>query len=103
MTVEEKKKFRKGTKWRDFRKIMKSVHNEKDFITQKKLRRDWNLHHLDMRDQNYQDLSDTSKFIPLNKDIHELVHLLFKYYRHDKRVLDRLRVVMESMYKYCDK
>lgn len=101
MTKDEKQKFRKSTKWRAFRKRIYDM-CPRDTITRKLLRRDWNLHHLDMNDKHYTDLSDTKKFTPLNKDTHEFVHWLFRYYRHDKKIIDRLKKLMEAMYEYIE-
>lgn len=102
MTKEEKAKFRKTPKWRAFRKQISDTCS-RDVITKKLLRRDWNLHHLDMNDKNYTDLSNKHKFAPLNKDTHEFVHWLFRLYRHDKQIIDRLKKMMEAMYEYTDR
>lgn len=101
MTKEDKAKFRKSPKWKAFRKKIYAV-CPRDTITKKLLRRDWNLHHIDMNDKNYTDLSDSHKFTPLNKDTHEFVHWLFRLYRHDKCVIDRLKKLMEAMYNYVE-
>lgn len=99
MTKEEKEKFRKTNKWKAFRKKIRE-HTPKDYITRKELTRTWNLHHLDLRSENYTDLSNIKKFLPLNKDTHEFIHWLFRIYRHDKSVLQRIQKVMEEMYEY---
>ena len=101
MTLEQKEKFRRSSKWRSFRKKIRE-RTSKDYITRKELKRDWNLHHLDLRSENYTDLSDSRKFIALNKDTHKFVHWLFRIYRHDKQVLKRLEYVMEAMYEYVE-
>ena len=75
---ELKSKFRKSPEWKNFRKHMADLYDNKDAITGKPLRKGWNLHHLDMSVENYQDL-DEDKFIPLNKATHELIHTAFRY------------------------
>lgn len=50
--------------------------------------------------ENYGDLEDHSKFRPLNKSTHELIHTLYKYYRKDPKVLDRLKELMDLMVQF---
>lgn len=101
MTKDEKAKFRKTMKWKNFRKKIKEK-CPRDTITKKLLRIDWNLHHIDMRDKNYTDLSDPHKFTPLNKDTHEMIHWLFRLYRHDKQIIKRIEKLLEAMYRYVE-
>lgn len=75
---ELKSKFRRSVEWKNFRKHMADLYDNKDAITGKPLRKGWNLHHLDMSVENYQDL-DEDKFIPLNKASHEMLHQVFRY------------------------
>lgn len=75
---ELKSKFRRSVEWKNFRKHMADLYDNKDAITGKPLRKGWNLHHLDMSIENYQDL-DEDKFIPLNKASHDLIHQAFRY------------------------
>ena len=75
---ELKAKFRRSVEWKDFRKHMADLYDNKDAITGKPLRKGWNLHHLDMSLENYKDL-DEDKFIPLNKASHEMLHQVFRY------------------------
>lgn len=100
MTQEEKVKFRRSAPWSRLRQKLRLRFHKKDFITGKDLTRTWNLHHLDMNDKNYTDLSNESKFIPLNKDTHKFIHWLFRLYRHDKSVLTRIKVVLDQMLLY---
>ena len=65
---------------------MAELYDNKDAITGKPLRKGWNLHHLDMALENYQDLCE-DKFIPLNKSTHEILRQVFRYsYAIDKLV-----------------
>lgn len=100
MTDEEKKKFRRSKPWSNFRQKMRRRYNKQDALTLKPLLRDWNLHHLDMNDRNYTDLSKEDKFLPLNKDAHKFVHWLFRLYRHDPGIIKRLEAIMQLMLIY---
>ena len=100
MTEEEKKKFRRSSVWSRFRQKMRTRYHKKDFVTGKELTRTWNLHHLDMNDKNYTDLSNEDKFIPLNKDTHKFVHWFFRLYRHDPDIIKRLEAIMRLMLVY---
>lgn len=100
MTDDEKKKFRRSKIWSNFRQKMRRRYQKQDALTHKLLLRDWNLHHLDMNDKNYTDLSKEDKFLPLNKDTHKFVHWFFRLYRHDPGIIQRLEVIMKLMLIY---
>lgn len=91
---ELKSKFRRSPEWKNFRKRMADLYDNKDAITGKPLRKGWNLHHLDMSIENYQDL-DEDKFIPLNKATHELIHTAFRY----SYAIDKLNYYVDKMNK----
>lgn len=94
-----KTKFRKTVKWKRFRTQQKARHGGFDFITKKKLYKGWNLHHMDLDETHYDDVSNESNFIPLNKQTHEFIHWLWRYYADDVTVIGRIVEVMESMKK----
>lgn len=100
MTRQQKYNFRMSDKWKKFRLKCKKVANYFDFITKQPLTSTWNLHHLDMRDKHYTDISDTKRFLPLNKDTHNFIHWLYKLYYKDKSVLQRIQIVLEKMDQY---
>ena len=100
MTRQEKKAFRLTKPWSNFRQRMRKRCGCKDMITGKELTRTWNLHHLDMKGENYTDLSNPDKFVPMNKDTHEFIHWLFRFYRHDRYILVRIQRVMDLMLLY---
>ena len=89
---ELKSKFRRSVEWKNFRNRMADLYDNKDAITGKPLRKGWNLHHLDMSVENYQDL-DESKFIPLNKSTHEMLHQVFRY----SYAIDKLTYYVDKM------
>ena len=91
-----KAKFRASKEWREFRKRMFDKQNGKDIITGKKLYRCYNVHHLDMSADNYDKLIEEN-FIAVNKATHEALHFLFRYYKNDKDILNRIKQVLEKM------
>ena len=91
-----KAKFRKTKEWREFRKIIFDKQNGKDIITGKKLYKCYNVHHLDMSADNYDKLIEEN-FIAVNKATHEALHFLFRYYKNDKDILNRIKQVLEKM------
>lgn len=83
---ELKAKFRRSPEWKNFRKHMAELYDNKDAITGKPLRKGWNLHHMCMSVENYKDLCE-DKYIPLNRASHDLIHTAFRYsYAIDKLV-----------------
>ena len=91
-----KSKFRASKEWREFRKIIFDKQNGKDIITGKKLYKGFNCHHLDMSADNYDKLIEEN-FVAVNKNTHETIHTLFRYYQKDPTVLDRLKTVLDIM------
>jgi hypothetical protein len=98
MTDLEKFKynFRQSRAWRNFRKV-KFTESSKDFVTHKKLKANYSLHHLDLNPDHYTDISDPTKFENLNKESHGWVHELYRYYRKDPEILDRLKELLDRM------
>lgn len=91
-----KAKFRQTREWREFRKIIFDKQDGKDIITGKKLYSGYNVHHLDMSAENYDKLIEEN-FIAINKQTHEALHFLFRYYQKDHTILDRLKTVLDRM------
>lgn len=91
-----KAKFRQSKAWKEFRKRMFEKQGGKDTITGKKLCRGYNVHHLDMSAENYDQLIEEN-FIAVNKQTHETLHFLFRYYQKDPAILDRLKTVLDIM------
>ena len=99
MNYKQRQEFRKTHKWKAFRSKVR-LHTSKDFITNKPLERDWNLHHLDLNRQRYDQLDDMNRFMPLNKATHELIHDIFKLYHKDHTVLYRIKITLDKMEEY---
>lgn len=103
-----KSEFRKTSVWKNFRKKfyikeIKTLKNGKkkeipanDPITLKKLNKTFNLHHMDLDPCHYTDLNENT-FIPLNNQIHDILHKLYNYYRIDPTILDRLKIILDEM------
>ena len=66
-----------------------------DKITLHKLRRGWNFHHEDLREENYEKLNDN--FLPCNNMTHDFIHWLFRYYPKDPGIIDRIKAEIEKM------
>lgn len=91
---KQKSKFRQSAKWKKFRSMMKKS-CKVDFVTQKPLLKGFQVHHADMRIENYTDLTPEN-FFTLNKTSHEIVHFLFRY--EDWRgCLKRIKIILEKM------
>ena len=91
-----KAKFRQTKEWKEFRKRIFDKQDGKDAITGKKLYKGYNVHHCDMSEANYDKLIEEN-FVALNKQTHEVLHFLFRYYQKDNTILDRLKTVLDRM------
>ncbi len=91
-----KAKFRQTKAWKEFRKRIFDKQDGKDIITGKKLYKGYNLHHCDMSAENYDKLIEEN-FVAVNKQTHEALHFLFRYYQKDPTILDRLKTVLDRM------
>lgn len=97
MTSKEKTKYRSTKEWKDWRKYMKEVQGGKCYITGSMLRKTSQLHHLDPK---HYDLLEQERFVFLLTSIHDAIHTIYRYYRNDKKVLDRITEILERMYFY---
>jgi len=100
MLKSEKQKFRMSTLWKNFPAKMKRKAQGFDWLTKQPLTKTWNLHHLDMRDKNYTNISNPERFMPLNESTHDFIHWLYRIWLKDNNVLVRLNVLMHRMYEY---
>ena len=99
MNKDERSKFRKSEAWKKLRAKYR-LHTSVDFITEKPLEKTWNLHHLDLNVQRYDQIDSLERFMPLNKKTHEIIHELFKWYSKDHKVLDRIKSTLDKMEEY---
>lgn len=93
---DAKAKFRQTKEWKTFRIKIAEKQDKKDIITGKPLRKGYNCHHLDMSAENYDKLIEEN-FIAVNKTTHETIHTLFRYYKNDKDILNRMKQVLDKM------
>lgn len=98
-TAKEKQKFRQSARWKKFRIFMKKDCSGLDFITQKKLLKGFQLHHKDMRIENYKNITDSKRFLCCNKRTHEFIHFIYTYYKDDPEILSRLKIILDDMVK----
>ena len=73
---EIKSKLRRSKEWKEFRKKLIST-QKIDPITKKKLTSGCNCHHLDLNSNHYSDLKEEN-FVVLNRQSHELIHVIFR-------------------------
>ena len=99
MNHKERAAFRKTDAWHKW-KAKCRLHTSKDFITKEPLCRNWNLHHLDLNIKRYDNISDMNRFMPLNSKTHEVIHEIFKWYKKDHKVLDRIKQTLDKMEEY---
>lgn len=95
MNYQARKEFRRTPAWKAFKHKCR-LHTSKDYITKQPLVAQWNLHHLDLNTARYDNL-DMNRFMPLNPKTHELIHELYKLYKRDHKVLDRIKETLEKM------
>jgi hypothetical protein len=67
-----------------------------DRITQKPLRKGWQLHHRNLDETRYAEL-DEKNFVCLNNLTHKFVHWCYVYYQKDPAIIDRIRAELEKM------
>lgn len=101
MNYAERREFRKSKAWKKFRAKCR-LHCSKDFITNKPLERDWNLHHLDTNHSRYDQITDMDRFVPLNPKTHELIHEIYKLYKRDPMSLTRIVQLIIKMDTYSN-
>lgn len=92
---KKKRNFRKRKVWKDFKAKKKKECGGLDLITLHKLERRWELHHEDLRGENYEKLNDN--FLPCNNMTHDFIHWLYRYYPKDPAIIDRIKAEMIKM------
>ena len=98
MSQKDKTKFRGSKKWRDFRD-KKRKEQVNDPVTGAKLTRMANLHHKDLNEEHYEDISNEDNIVFLNKKTHDVVHFFFlksKPTEWRKRI-ERIIPILEDM------
>ena len=97
-TQKMKTKLRNSKAWKDMRKRFKKG-QKIDPITLKPLTNHFNLHHMDLDETHYCDLSNDGHFVALNPTSHDLVHFLYNIVKREQSydVLDRIKVELQKM------
>lgn len=93
----KKQKFRESKEWKEFREQKILEQKRIDPITNGRLLKASNCHHLCMDESTYDDISDPEKFMVVNKATHKVIHFLYSYYKKDPTVLNRIRYVLDRM------
>ena len=91
----QKIRFRQTKEWKAKKESEKLRAGGKDEITQKPLRKGWQLHHNCLDESQYQNLQNS--FLCCNNLTHKFIHWLFVYYKKDRSILDRIRKELEEM------
>lgn len=104
VTQKDKAKIRHTPEWNDLRQSVSDDFDRKDPISLKPLRTGWNLHHMDLDENHYSDFTKETedgdkRFIPLNKQQHELIHILYRYACKDPDYITRLLKYLDVMIK----
>lgn len=91
----QKIRFRQTKEWKAKKESEKLRAGGKDEITQKPLRKGWQLHHNCLDESQYQNLQNS--FLCCNNMTHKFIHWLFVYYKKDRSILDRIKQELEEM------
>ena len=94
---KQKKRFRNSAKWLKFRKYIQKKFGNKDAITGYPLRKGYNLHHILLDNTKYEDITNEDNFVPLNKQLHETLHICYRYQSLDSGFMDRLKYFVDKM------
>ena len=93
---DKKAAFRRTKTWKEWRHHIADIQNGKDAITGKRLSKMFHCHHLDMSAENYNKLIEEN-FICLNKQMHDTLHILFRYYKNDPAILEKFKKYLDRM------
>ena len=101
MTKEQqiKKKVRDTPEWKQLRIDIQDEYDNKDPITNKKLIKGFNVHHCCMKTEEYDNLA-MERFRPHNRQTHEFIHWLYRYYVKDPDILNRIKKELDLMVEF---
>lgn len=100
-TQSLKTKFRRTVKWKKFRD-KKRKEQKNDYITEKPLSKTYNLHHLDLNSEHYENITNEDNFIGLNSLSHVVIHFFYgeeKTKKNWKRMVLKLIEILKRMDK----
>lgn len=95
-TEKNKRKFRNSSKWKNFRKYISDKFDKTDPISHKSLRKGYTVHHLLLDKNKYEELKEEN-FIPLNKQMHDVIHICYNYAKNDEKFMERLYYYVKLM------
>jgi hypothetical protein len=93
----KKERFRQSKKWKDFRHFMHTLQHGIDPITKKKLYKMANLHHMNLDESHYDDISNPDNFVFCNSKTHDALHWAYNYYKDDPEFLERFKYYLDKM------
>ena len=92
-----KRKLRNSKAWKTLRHNKNVEQKGLDPITGGKLNKLANLHHMDLNEVRYSNLENTDNFVMLNKQTHETIHILYKWYVKDRGVIRKIVELLDKM------
>lgn len=96
---KKKRNFRSSKKWKLFRHKKNVEQHGLDPITKKKLCKGCNLHHRNLSEDDYENLDNEDDFVMLNKQTHDSLHWLYRYWKKDPEILDRIKAELETWHE----
>ena len=96
---KKKRNFRGSKKWKDFRHRKNVEQKGIDPITKKRLCKGCNLHHRNLSASEYENLENEEDFVLLNRQTHDSLHWIFRYYEKDPTILDRIKEELDKWHK----
>ena len=99
MTENQKMKrnFRNSKAWKEFKHKKNVEQKGKDPITEKKLYKGADCHHMRLDPEFYTDLTDPSEYVLVNQKTHDALHWAYSYYKSDKGFLKRFKHYLDRM------
>lgn len=86
----KKRSFRQSQKWKSFRHQKNVEQRGIDPITLRKLQKGANLHHRNLQESEYENLSNEEDFVLLNINTHKFLHWVYTYWKSDPDILVRI-------------
>lgn len=95
-----KRSWRQSKAWKNFRHQMNTLQEGIDPITKSKLGKTANLHHRHVTadEEEYCDISNANDYIMLMSSTHKFLHWIYRYWRKDPAILDRIEEELEKWY-----
>lgn len=95
---KKKRNFRASKKWKTFRHSISVKQKGIDPITLSKLYKGCNLHHRNLSEEEYENIDNEDDFVMLNHQTHEMLHWLYRYWKKDSSILNRIEDELNKWY-----